>query len=834
MPKAAPILTSFNSGEFSPLMAGRVDLKYYPNACKKLRNFIPMVQGPARNRRGTRFVREIKDSAARTWLRRFVFNQEQSYLIEFGHLYARFYTNHGIIESSPGVPYEISTPFTLASLTRSDGTFRLQFVQSGDVLYITSDGQYPLQKLSRLTATTFSIANLTTIGGPFEDYDPLNTVTAVASAVTGAITVTLSSGLFVAGHVGSLMYLEQAKIDAITMWEPGKAVAAGAVRRSDGKNYKANNAATTGGVKPIHSSGARYDGDVGVQWEFLDPGYGWVRIDSITSATVANATVLSQLPAGAVSASTTRWAFGAWSAAKGHPDNVAFFRERLVVSKGLQIFFSVAGDFENFNRRDDAGLITASMSAIIDITSEEANNIVWMAPFSGALLVSTGGEEFALDEITVNDAFGPGNIKSSRQSKHGSNFAGNAIVGDGVVYVQAAGRKVRDMIQAESVEKKWASSDATVLAEHVTASGIISMAYQQEPDSVIWCVRADGLLAGFTLNREQDVRGWHPHQIGGVSDVDGAVAAVECVDSIPVDGGDEVWMVVRRLINGTTKRYVEYLTSIGDPQSDPEDAFFVDSGLTLNNTINATLTPGAGATVAGSTAVPFTAGVAVFTAGDVGRRIHYRYMTRDADGDAVWHKSVAEITAFTSATAVDVTVHSAWPNLNVIPANGWKMTVTSISGLDHLEGQTVAVCGDGAALGRRVVSGGAITINELISKAHIGLPYRSVLTTMPLEAGAADGTSQSKTKRISRCAIRFDKTLGAKYGKDDSSTLDEILFRDAASDNMDAPPALFTGDVIVSWPEGYTNDLTITVVQDDPLPCTVMAIMPQMRTEDSR
>lgn len=833
MPKAAPIITAFNSGEFSPLMAGRVDLKYYPNACKKLRNFIPMVQGPARNRPGTYFTREVKDSSQRTWLRRFVFNQEQSYLIEFGHLYARFYTNHGIIESSPGVPYEITTPFTSASLTRSDGTFRLQFAQSGDVLYITSDGQYPLQKMSRLTISTFSITALTTVGGPFEDYDPLNTVTAVASAATGVITITLSSGLFTSAHVGSLFYLEQAAIDSILQWEPGKSITAGTVRRSDGKNYYANNTATTGGVKPIHSSGARYDGDSGVQWQFQNPGYGWARIDSIASATVANATVLSQIPAGAVSTSTTRWSFGAWSAAKGYPDNITFFRERLVVSKKLQVFFSVAGDFENFNRRDDGGLINPSMSAIIDITSEEANNIVWMAPFSAALLISTGGEEFALDEITANDAFGPGNIKASRQSKHGSNFSGIAIVGDGVVYVQAAGRKVRDMIQAESVEKKWASSDTTVLAEHVTESGVVSMAYQQEPDSVVWCARTDGLLAGFTLNREQDVRGWHPHQIGGVYGTVGDWAAVECVDSIPVDGSDELWMIVRRTINGVTKRYVEYMKGMMASNSDPEDGFYVDCGLSLDNVKNATLTPGANATITGATGVPFTAGSAVFAAGDVGRRIHYRYSTRTSNGDMLWHKSVAEITGYTSATVVTAKIHSPWPNLTMIPANGWKLTVSTITGLGHLEGQTVAVCGDGATLPQSTVTGGAISLTELVSKAHVGLPYLSVLTTMPIEAGAADGTSQGKTKRASRCTIRFDKTLGAKFGRTQDSTLDSVPFREAGG-NMDAPPPLFTGDVLVAWPEGYSDDLTLTVVQDNPLPCTVVAIMPQMRTEDNR
>ena len=259
MAKASPAITSFNAGEFSPLMAARSDLKYYTNACKRLSNFVPTVQGPVRNRPGTKFAREIKDSTSRTWLRRFIFSKTQAYIIEFGHLYARFYTNRGTIMAG-ATPYEIATPFTAASLTRSDGTFRLRFTQTGDVLYIASDGQFPVQKMIRLTTTTFSIAALETTGGPFLDINPDNPIVMYASAATGAINITANAAIFTAARVGSLIFIEQKKADGIAAWEPGKAIALAGVRRSDGKNYQALNAATTGGVKPIHSSGSRFDG----------------------------------------------------------------------------------------------------------------------------------------------------------------------------------------------------------------------------------------------------------------------------------------------------------------------------------------------------------------------------------------------------------------------------------------------------------------------------------------------------------------------------------------------------------------------------------------------
>jgi hypothetical protein len=836
MAKASPIIAAFNSGEFSPLMAGRVDLKYYQNACKHTRNFIPMVQGPARNRPGTRMVDEVKSSADRTWLKEFVYSRNQSYMMEFGHLYIRFYADHSLIESSPGVPFEVATPFTAASLTRSDGTFRLKFAQTGDVVYITSDGQYPAQKLSRLTISTFSLAELKTVGGPFNDLDPDATITVYASANAGAgITLTASAALFTASHVGASVFLEQKKIDDIKMWEPGKVYAIGNIRRSDGKNYKALNAATSGGVKPLHSEGSRYDGDAGVQWEFQDPGYGWAEITGYTDSTHVTATVKSRIPDGAVGVgnATTRWAFSAFSAVEGYPDNVSFFRERLTFSKRLRIFQSVASDFEVFKRTDDGGIITKDMAAIIDITAEESNDIIWMAPFSSALLVGTGGEEFAIDEITQIEAYGPGNIKSNRQSKHGSSYAGIAVVGDGVIFLQAVGRKIRDMVPAESVDKKWASSDVTVLAEHVTKGGVTSITYQQEPDSNIWVTRTDGQLIGFTLNREQDVRGWHPHRIGGVSDTSGNFAVVECVATKPIPGGDELWMIVRRQINGATKRYVEYVAPMRGDGDDPEDAFYVDGGLTLNNTLAATLTPGAGANVTGSTGVMFLAGTSVFIAGHVGRRIHYRYSTQSITGKVNWHKAVAEITSYVSGTEVHATIHSPWPNLTAIASGGWRITATTITGLDHLEGETVTACGDGSSLGQYVVAGGQITLQDGVSKAHVGFPIRAVLVPMPIEAGATDGTAQGKTKRISRCGIRFHESLGAKYGRAEDETLDDLPVRDAAA-AMDSPPELFTGDVTVSWPDGYSDDALIAIVQDEPLPCTVVAIMPQITTQDSR
>ena len=196
MPKASPIRTNFNAGELSPLLDGRVDIAKYEAGCRVMENFLPTVQGPAVRRAGTRYVAEVKTSANRTWLARFEFSTTQAYVLEFGNQYIRFYTNHGVL-LNVGVPYEIATPYTTADLTdATDGTFRLSMAQSGDIIYIAHPS-YPLQKLSRLGATNWTLTEVVLTNGPFKTQNSTRTTTMYASATTGAgVTLTANVATF--------------------------------------------------------------------------------------------------------------------------------------------------------------------------------------------------------------------------------------------------------------------------------------------------------------------------------------------------------------------------------------------------------------------------------------------------------------------------------------------------------------------------------------------------------------------------------------------------------------------------------------------------------------
>jgi hypothetical protein len=831
LPKSSPIILSFSSGELAPEFGARVDLEEYASGCRKMENFIPLIEGPALRRGGTKFVREVKDSTDETGFLRFQFNVEQAYVLEVGDQYMRFYTDQGIVMNGTN-PLELATPWTTADLFDSDGNFQLRSVQSGDILYITHiDGTYAPRKLTRSGALSWSIAEYQPDGGPFEDIDPDETRTVYASGNTGTVTLTASSAIFTSDHVGALFLLEQKDADTTTAWEAAKSITANDVRRVENRNYQAVNTATTGTVVPSHTRGAVYDGDTGVQWTFLDPGYGWARITAIGSGgTTATATVLSRIPDGAEGSgnASTRWAFGDWSADNGYPTHVTFFRERLTFARSTtrEIWMSVAGDFESFNGRDSAGEIVADSAISIELDSDQANRIEWLAS-SDVLLVGTAGAEFVVHEITTSEPLGPGNVKADQNSSYGSRAVNPVRVGDSVLFIQKSGRKLRDL--AFTLEKeRFISTNLNVLSRHLLKKGeaITAMAYQQEPHSVIWARRSDGALLATTLNVNQRRFGWHRHPIGGAfGSGDAVVEAIEVIPTPDADA-DELWLIVKRTVNGSTKRYVEFMTQEWEDTEDIIEAFYLDSGLTYDGSENATLTPGAGATVAGTEGVTFTAGSGVFVSGDTGKEIRYRYQ----DDDEEWHTARAEITLVNSSTVVTADIIAEFPSLSAIAALGWRITATTLSGLDHLEGLTVDVLADGASHDQVVVTSGAITLTRASAYVHVGLPCPCKLAPMRIEAGAADGTAQGKVKRIHRTNIRLLNTVGGKSGPDEDH-LDEILFRDPSMD-MDEPVPPFSGDKELPWPDGYNNEGYLMYVNDQPLPATVVAFMPQLVTQD--
>jgi hypothetical protein len=674
MARVAVQLTNFTGGELSPRLDGRNDLTKYASGCKTLENMIVYPHGSAARRPGTQFVSEVKDSTKKTRLIPFEFSTTQTYMLEFGNQYIRFYKDNGVILSG-GSPYEIVSPYLEAEL------FEIKFAQSADVMYICHPN-HAVRKLSRTGHTAWTLTEVNFTNGPYLDNN-ITTTTFTTSAHT----------------VGA-----------------GRTLTASAI---------------TG----INSDTGFQTTDVGRLVQFRD-GHG--KITARTSTTVVTIEILTDMGS---SSSSTDWSLGAFSNTTGHATCVTFFEQRLVFagtkSQPQTLFFSKSGDYENMDE-NRGGTVADDDAIIYTIASNQVNAIRFMTA-TRTLIVGTAGGEFAVSGGGTDVAITPTNILIKKQSNHGAANLDAIAVGNVTLFLQRAKRKIRELAYNFDVDG-YLAPDMTILAEHISESGITQMAYQQEPNQIIWCVRTDGQLIALTYQREQQVVAWHRHIFGGSFSTGDAVC--ESVAALPTDDNEyQIWVIIKRTINGATKRYVEYLHTFDFDETDNTDFNFLDSQLSYSGS-----------------------------------------------------------------------------------------PVTSISGLSHLEGQTVAILADGATHPRKTVTSGSISLDRSASKVKVGLPYTSLLQTMRLDAGSQDGTSQGKTKRIFDITLRIYESIGIEVGPD-LNNMERIPFRSSAT-LMDQAIPVFTGDKEIEFRGNYETDGYVYVRQDQPLPLTILSLYPRLVTND--
>ena len=315
---------------------------------------------------------------------------------------------------------------------------------------------------------------------------------------------------------------------------------------------------------------------------------GLIRITDVTSPTVATADVITSLHA---ATATVIWTEGAFSTHRGYPRAIAMHQQRLLFAGTsaypVGIWGSVANDIENFRRTtlDDG-------SFFFQLASEEANVIQWMTSYS-RLLLGTSGELWSADGGDQSNALNAVNVRFTQGGRFGSAYLPAALVHEVPVFVERTGRKVR-RVTYSSEEEKFIGSNLTVLAEHVTAGGITQMAFQQQPNAILWTVTGDGELVGMTFENEQNVYGWHRHITNGLIE---SVAVVYGTDA------DEVWVSVLRTINGVERRCIERLdpTAMALDFSDPSELIYCDSAIRIEPGGSADVTAAhlAGATVVG-------------------------------------------------------------------------------------------------------------------------------------------------------------------------------------------------------------------------------------------
>ena len=573
---------SFAGGEISRAIWGRTDLVKYASGLKTCKNFVVLAHGGVENRSGTRFIAEAKYHDKKCRIIPFEFSSTQTYALEFGHKYIRFYTNGGQIVDANGDPVEIESPYS------DDDLPLLKYVQSADLLTLCHPNHHP-KNLGRYGHDDWRLTDFDNKKGPFQELNLDEEIKVKVSAVDGAITITANQDLFKPIHVGTNLYIEQqdSKVGAWTantMLSQAGHSPAGQFIRSNGKTYIAvggyptagNNAWATGGSAPDHDEGEERDGpglwdqnsetSYGILWKYLHSGFGIVQIDEVIDGKTAKGTVIVRLPDELITFSSYKWAFSAWSEEAGYPKTAMYYQQRLVFASTRKqpqtIWMSCTGKYNNFGisfpgKDDDAITLT--------ISARQINEIRYLVPLNKLIVLTSAGEWVIGD---VNQALTPSTAAASVQGYRGCSHNEPLVIGATALFVQEKGSLVRDLAYRFE-DDVYSGTDLSVMSNHLfKGHQIVDWTYAQVPNSVCWAVRNDGVLLGLTYMREQDVWGWHRHNTDGL---------FESATAVSEQNEDKVYLCVKREIGGQIKRYIEVMaTRVNEPV---EKSFFVDCGL---------------------------------------------------------------------------------------------------------------------------------------------------------------------------------------------------------------------------------------------------------------
>lgn len=770
-----PSQVSFAAGELAPSLYGREDLAKYAVGLRTLKNFTVHPHGGVSNRAGTRYVAEAKHAGKAVRLVPFEYSDADAYLLEFGDEYVRFYKN-GAQLAKDGSPYELETPYLEGELRA------LSFAQSADVLFIVHPNHPPME-LARYADTSWTLEKCSFKGGPFRTMNSTDTTIALSS-MTGNVTLTASSALFDAGHVGVLFSVFH-HVDEVTKKTSGDFSESWGVEVKAYDGWHIISSGFWGGTVRLQ----RYDEDEARWWTdvytfysgstetscknydesgtveeptrfrltadsfttFLpegntdaDRGYFeltaeaadyecCIRVNSVTSSTVAQGTFEKDA---ASTRATRNWSEGAWSDYRGWPCAVGFNQDRLCfggnASEPQNVWMSVTGDYYNFERHlvlQDDDAVTASL------VSRKVSPVRAFVPLS-SLVVLTAGAEWTISAGGTKSAITPSSLEANVQGYRGASMVTPVVIGNMVLFVQKQGKIIRDLGYAFESDS-YSGNDLTVLATHLFKDRTVAaMDYQQDPDSIVWVALDDGSLLALTYLREQDVVAWSRIE------TDGEVESVCCLSSAE---RDEVWLAVKRRSGNGYKRFIEQMAARS--AESPEECFFVDCGVTK------------------------------------------RYETPQSE----------------------------------------------ITGLSHLEGRDAAVLADGNVIHGLTVENGKITLKHPASVVHVGLPYRAELETLDLTLPRQDGTQQGRSARLISVAVRVEKSRGIKIGaaEGDPVPFEAMEFKERSTEPYGAPISLTTGIMTLGLNAGYSSG-RVRVIADEPLPCTVISLIPKVAVASGR
>jgi hypothetical protein len=520
---------SFSGGEVTPEFWGQIGDAKFQTGLATCRNMMVLPHGPVANRPGLAYVNTVKTPAKQTKLIPFTFSTTQTMALEFGDLYVRFHTLGATLESSPGVPYEVVTPYLEADL------FDLHFVQSADVLTICHPNYAP-RELKRLGALSWTLTAISFVSSLSVPAAPTITPTGTGS----------TSYSYVVTSVGTTGLEESAASTATAA---------------------TNNLLTSGNYNTITwaATGAtRYN-----VYKQSNGLYGYIgQTDGLTFKDDNITANLGKTPP---------IVNDPFAAAGKYPGAVSYFEQRRCFAGSIDepqnLRMTRSGTESNLTysipSRDDD-------SINIRVAAREANTIRHIVPLQNLVLL-TGSAEWRATSIN-SDAITPTSISVKPQSYVGASNVQPLIVNNNIIYGAARGGHLREMAY-NSQAGGYITGDLSLRCPHLFDNlTVVDLAYAKAPIPMVWAVSSNGKLLGLTYVPEQQIGAVHQH------DTDGTFESC-CV--VAEGNEDALYVVVKRLINGSYTRYVERMAS--RQFAELADAFFVDSGITYTGAATTTL-----------------------------------------------------------------------------------------------------------------------------------------------------------------------------------------------------------------------------------------------------
>ena len=268
-----------------------------------------------------------------------------------------------------------------------------------------------------------------------------------------------------------------------------------------------------------------------------------------------------------------KWSENNW------PSHITFHEQRLYYANTplypQTIWASRVGLYDEFTMKDSSGEVLDDMAIEYTIASDEVNGIQWLKAVD-SLTCGTSGAEYRIMAGSYTETISPTNIRILRQTSYGSMNARVQQIGNGVVFAQRGGTRVR-IFEYGYTEDQYTAQDLTIMSEHILAGRIKELDLQTVQDPYIWFVLKDGDIVGLTYEKAQKVNAWHRHSLGG----NGKAISITV---IPGDYSDEVWLAVKRVINGKTKVYIEAFIDAFSEVDAPNQGHFTDCHLYYEGT----------------------------------------------------------------------------------------------------------------------------------------------------------------------------------------------------------------------------------------------------------